>query len=184
MFEDYLFDFIRLPLRDRKSIENAKWEKKYIYSLNYLNSQMKSAQEFVNTVCSMLRESYLITACADGTHRARLAIPYGVDDESEVLGSRTFGYIFKKDFFLDCTMIYDRMCETEQHVDRYKQVFFSRLIRAGVLKPCLHPLQYRWFKQHRDIHLVPEQLDHKFYCVPNNVLNMEIGDFAGIYQDS
>lgn len=172
MFKRY-FDDLRLEHRGRRCIEAkyAKWEVKYAYPLKYLNAQMDSAHEFINTVCSMLKECDLQMEYMDGIYIAKLEIPYHYGEENEAYDHQTFGYIFKTDVLLDCTMVYDRMRELGKKPDRYKQRFFNRLFRTGILRhPCLHPLQYKWFRKNGDI--IPEEDDHKFYCIPNSVLTM------------
>lgn len=177
MFKRYLYE---LSWEDRRIVQSEKWKLKYICPLHYLNTQMNSAQEFIDTAYSMLMECDLSVECVDRDYKAKLTIPHGVDDEDEIYGCRTFGYIFKTDFLLDCTMIYERMSETINHHIPRKQEFFNRLFRAGILKhPYLcHPLQYKWFKQYGDGLLLQE--DHKFYCVSNSVLDMEFHNFANI----
>lgn len=129
----------------------------------------------------MLEECDLLIEHRKGAYRAKLEIPYGVDDEDEAWGIRTFGYVFNTDFLLDCTMVYDRMYETGKKVGSCKQKFFNRLFRTGILRhPCFHLLQYHWFKRYGDTLL---QQDHKFYCIPNSVLQMSFNDFANTSPD-
>lgn len=170
--------FGRLKLEKRSSVKDEMWELEYMNPLVYLNTKIyneQNMQEFVSTLRSMLAECSLVIERKDRTYRTSLTIPY-----DDVYGYRTFGYIFQKDFFLDCMMVCDRMYKSRKRKDLYKQEFFNRMVRARILKPpYLHPLRYRWLEQHGNVAL---QEDNKFYLISNSILQMKLTDFSDIVQ--